>query len=127
MRLRFPLRLTRATPPPAFGCWTRVITEGVQPRLHVEYKSSHLKQYFEEQNALRIEMTINNPMDFYVRKAVDNLSHLRDLDQQVNPKLLEVERLSHDCVLTPNALDRLRQPPSKAASACRRCVLPTRA
>jgi hypothetical protein len=46
VRLLFPLRLTRATPPPAFGYRTRVITDGVQPSLHVEYKSSHVKQYF---------------------------------------------------------------------------------
>jgi hypothetical protein len=48
VRLLFPLRITRATPPPAFGYRTRVITEGVQPSLHVEYKSSHVKQYFKE-------------------------------------------------------------------------------
>src|SRR5207249_4111158 len=83
VRLLFPLRLTRATPPPACGYRTRVITDGVQPSLHVEYKSSHVKQYFKEQHALRTETTINNPMDFYVRKAVDNLSHLRELGHQV--------------------------------------------
>ena len=110
VRLLFPLRLTRATPPPAFGYRTRVITDGVQPSLHVEYKSSHVKQYFKEQHALRTETTINNPMDFYVRKAVDNLAHLRDLGQQVNRKLLEVERVSHHCVLTQDALDRLQRP-----------------
>ena len=109
MRLLFPLRITRATPPPAFGYRTRVITEGVQPSLHVEYKSSHVKQYFKEQHALRTETTINNPMDFYVRKA-DNLAHLRDLGAQVNRKLLEVERVSHQCVLTQEALDRLQCP-----------------
>ncbi|MGH8517681.1 MAG: hypothetical protein ACREUE_09500 [Panacagrimonas sp.] len=110
VRLLFPLRLTRATPPPAFGYRTRVITDGVQPSLHVEYKSSHVKQYFKEQHALRTETTINNPMDFYVRKAVDNLSHLRELGHQVNRKLLEVERVSHLCVLTQEALDRLQRP-----------------
>ena len=110
VRLLFPLRLTRATPPPAFGYRTRVITEGVEPSLHVEYKSSHVKQYFKEQHALRTETTINNPMDFYVRKAVNNLPHLRDLGDQVNRKLLEVERLSHHCVLTQDALDRLQHP-----------------
>src|SRR5204863_1073808 len=85
-------------------------TEVGQPSLHVEYKSSHVKQYFKEQHALRTETTINNPMDFYVRKAVDNVAHLRDLGDQVNRKLLEVERLSHHCVLTQDALDRLQQP-----------------
>jgi hypothetical protein len=108
--LLFPLRLTRATPPPRFGYRTRVITDGVEPSLHVEYKASHVKQYFKEQHALRTETTINNPMDFSVRKAVDNLPHLRDLGDTVNRKLLEVERLSHHCVLTQDALDRLQQP-----------------
>jgi len=110
VRLLFPLRLTRATPPPPFGYRTRVITDGVQPSLHVEYKSSHIKQYFKEQHALRTETTINNPKDFYVAKRVANLTHLRDLGQQVNRKLLEVERVSHECVLTQDALDRLQRP-----------------
>jgi hypothetical protein len=108
--LLFPLRLTRATPPPAYGYRTRVITDGVLPSLHLEYKSSHVKQYFKEQRALRTETTINNPKDFYVTKGVDNLPHLRDLGQQVNRKLLEVERLSQQCVLTQEALDRLQRP-----------------
>jgi len=110
VRLLFPLRLTRATPPPAFGYRTRVITDGVQPSLHVEYKSSHVKQYFKEQHALRTETTINNPKDFYIAKAIDQLPYLRELGHQVNRKLLEVERVSHHCVLTQDALDRLQRP-----------------
>ncbi len=110
VRLLFPLRLTRATPPPAFGYRTRVITDGVQPSLHVEYKSSHVKQYFKEQHALRTETTINNPKDFYINKAIDQLPYLRELGHQVNRKLLEVERVSHHCVLTQEALDRLQRP-----------------
>ena len=51
VRLLFPLRLTHATPPPLFGYRTRIITDGVQPSLHVEYKSSHAKQYFKEHRA----------------------------------------------------------------------------
>jgi hypothetical protein len=120
--LLFPLRLTKATPPPAWGYRTRVITDGVEPSLHIEYKSSHVKQYFKEQRALRTETTINNTKDFYVAKAVSNLSHLRDLGDQVNRKLLEVERVSHQCVLTQDALDRLQQPTVEAgqrASALR--------
>jgi hypothetical protein len=108
--LLFPHRITRKTPAPTFGYRTRVITAGVEPSLHVEYKASHVKQYFKEQRALRTETTINNPNDFYVAKAVPNLSHLRDLGDQVNRKLLEVERVSHHCVLTQDALDRLQRP-----------------
>ncbi len=112
--LLFPLRLTKATPPPSWGYRTRVITDGVEPSLHVEYKSSHVKQYFKEQRALRTETTINNPNDFYVAKAVPNLTHLRNLGDQVNRKLLEVERVSHQCVLTQDALDRLQRPTVEA-------------
>jgi hypothetical protein len=35
---------------------------------------------------------------------------LRDLGHKVNRKLLEVERLSHHCVLTQDALDRVQRP-----------------
>jgi len=110
VRLLFPRRLTRATPPPPFGYRTRVITDGVQPSLHIEYKTSHVKQYLKEPHALRTETTINNPKDFAIAKRVQNLTQLRDLGQQVNRNLLEVERLSHDCVLTQDALDGLQQP-----------------
>jgi hypothetical protein len=99
-----------------------VLTDGVEPSLHVEYKHSHVKQYFKGQHALRTETTINNPKDFYVNKGVDNLPHLRDLGHQVNRKLLEVERVSHQCVLTQDALDRLQCPTVEAgqrASALR--------
>ena len=112
--LLFPHRITRTPPPPARGYRTRVLTEGVEPSLHIEDKSSHVKQYFKEQRALRTETTINNPKDFYVAKAVANLSHLRDLGDQVNRKLLEVERVSHQCVLTQDALDRLQRPTVEA-------------
>ena len=112
--LLFPHRITRKTPPPLRGYRTRVLTDGVEPSLHVEYKSSHVKQYFKEQRALRTETTINNPKDFYVAKAVSNLSHVRDLGDQVNRKLLEVERVSHQCVLTQDALDRLQRPTVEA-------------
>lgn len=110
MGLLFPVRITRTTPPPAYGYRSRVITDGVQPSLHVEYKHSHVKQYFKEQHALRTETTINNPRDFYVNKGVDNLPHLRELGHQVNRRLLEVERVSPHCVLTQDALDRLQSP-----------------
>jgi hypothetical protein len=110
VRLLFPIRITRATPPPSVGYRTRVITDGVHPSLHVDYKHSHVKQYFKEHRALRTEVTINNPRDFWVRKGLGNLPHLRELGEQINRKLLEVERLSHHCVLTQDALDRLQQP-----------------
>src|SRR5713101_7831289 len=108
--LLFPHRITKATPPPAWGYRTRVITDGGEPSLHIEYKSSHVKQYFKEQHALRTETTINNPKDFHLAKRLNNFGGLRELGHQVNHRLLEVERVSHQCVLTQDALDRLQHP-----------------
>ena len=102
--------MTRATPAPPFGYRTRVITDGVNPSLHIEHKHSHVKQYFKEERALRTETTINDPGDFYTRKGVVHLPYLRTAGEQVNRKLLEVERITGSCVLTQDALDRLQRP-----------------
>jgi hypothetical protein len=110
VRLLFPRRLTRRTPPPAYGYRTRIITDGVEPSLHIEYKHSHLKQYFKEGHGLRSELTINNPNDFDFTKGLDQLPALRALGDDVNRTLLTVERVSHDCTVTTDAMDRLQRP-----------------
>jgi hypothetical protein len=110
VRLLFPRRLTRRTPPPAYGYRTRIITDGVEPSLHIEYKHSHLKQYFKEGHGLRSELTINNPNDFDFTKGLDQLPALRALGDTVTRTLLTVERVSHHCTLTTDALDRLQRP-----------------
>lgn len=57
VQLLFDCRLTRRTP----GRFrTRVLTEGVVPSLHLDYKNSHIKQYHKEGRTLRMETTINN-------------------------------------------------------------------
>jgi hypothetical protein len=112
--LLFPTRLTRATPAPAYGYRTRVITHNVSPSLHVEYKHSHVKQYFKEERALRTETTINDPHDFYSAKGISHLPFLRGAGEQVNRKLLEVERLSQHCTLSQEALDHLQRPTLEA-------------
>jgi hypothetical protein len=112
--LLFPGRPTRRTHAPAHGYRTRVVTAGVAPSLHVEYKHSHVKQYFKEERALRTETTINDPTDFAVRKGLASLPHLRTVGDTVNQKLLEVERVSHACVLDQDVLDRLQQPTVEA-------------
>ena len=45
---------------------TRVLTDGVTPSLHVDYKHSRIKQYFKLGKAIRTEMTINDAGDFGV-------------------------------------------------------------
>jgi hypothetical protein len=110
IRLLFPRRLTRRTPPPAYGYRTRVITSGVDPSLHIDYKKSHVKQYFKQGRALRTETTINDPADFGLRKGLPNLWQLKDLGQGVNRRLLAAERLADEDGLGGEVLEQLQRP-----------------
>jgi hypothetical protein len=96
VQLIFGRRVSRR-PPGRFR--TRVITEGVTPSLHVDYKHSRIKQYHKEGRALRTETTINDPRDFDIRKGLSHLSALRKVGFQANRRLLDVQRISHDCAL----------------------------
>ena len=91
-------------------CRTRIITEGVTPSLHVYYKNTHLKQYHKEGRALRTETTINNAYDFGVGRRLHNLPRLRQIGFAANRRVLEVEKLSHDCNLGANRFESLQQP-----------------
>lgn len=75
---------------------TRVITAGVTPSLHVDYKHTTIKQYHKEGRALRTETTINDTRDFNIRKRLTHLPALREIGFQANRRLLGVQRLSHD-------------------------------
>lgn len=78
---------------------TRVITEGVTPSLHVDFKASRIKQYHKEGHALRTETTINNTYDFQTGRSLRNLPALRELGFAANRRLLRVQTLSHDCLI----------------------------
>src|SRR5579863_4664231 len=107
VQLIFGRRVTKATP----GRFrTRVITNGVTPSLHIDYKSSRLKQYHKEGRALRTETTINNPRDFSCGKRLGNLPRLRQLGFQANRRLIEVQCLSHDCRLGEEAFQQVNRP-----------------
>jgi hypothetical protein len=108
--LLFPTRLRRNTPPPELGYKTRVITYGVAPSLHVDFKHSHVKQYFKKQRALRTETTINDPLDFQRTKGLDTLPHLRTVGRQINAKLLEVERVADGALPAPTFFEHLQLP-----------------
>ena len=75
---------------------TRVITAGVTPSLHVDYKHTTIKQYHKEGRALRTETTINDTWDFRIGKRLTNLPALREIGFSANRRLLGVQRLSHD-------------------------------
>jgi hypothetical protein len=91
-------------------CRTRILTEGVTPSLHVYYKNTHLKQYHKEGRALRTETTINNAYDFGVGRRLHNLPRLRQIGFAANRRVLEVERLSHDCQVGAERFQTLQQP-----------------
>jgi hypothetical protein len=107
MQLIFNRRVTRQTPGPFR---TRILTEGVVPSLHVDYKKSRVKQYHKEGQALRTETTINNTYDFEIGRALRNLPALREIGFAANRRLLRVEYLSHDCLIGDDHLDTLTQP-----------------
>jgi hypothetical protein len=75
---------------------TRVITEGVIPALHIDYKHSKIKQYHKEGRALRTETIINDTRDFGIGKRLVNLPALREAGFRTTRRMLAVEKLSHD-------------------------------
>ncbi|MFL6450225.1 MAG: hypothetical protein ACJ746_21485, partial [Bryobacteraceae bacterium] len=107
VQLIFERWVTRSTPGPFR---TRVITDGVIPSLHLDYKGTRIKQYHKEGRALRTETTINNTRDFYIGKSLRNLPALRQIGFQANRRLLQVERISHDCLLSEETFQKLNRP-----------------
>jgi hypothetical protein len=89
---------------------TRVIQEGVHPSLHIQYKNFDLKQYFKEGRGCRTEGTFRNPNDFDVNKGLLNLPYLQKIGRQINRRLLEVERVSHNSGLSGDSIQRVVQP-----------------
>jgi hypothetical protein len=107
VQLIFERRITKQTP----GRFrTRVITEGVTPSLHIDYKRSRIKQYHKEGRALRTETTINDPHDFDIGKRLSNLPALRRIGFQANRRLLDVQRISQDCALGEDAFHGVNDP-----------------
>jgi hypothetical protein len=63
-----------------------------------------------EQRALRTETTINNSYDFGVGKRLHNLPKLRNIGFAANRRLLELERLSFDCILAEDTFRHINRP-----------------
>jgi len=107
VQLIFNRKITRRTP----GRWrTRILTHDVTPSLNVYYKNTRIKQYHKENRALRTETTINNSYDFGVGRRLHNLPKLRAIGFAANRRLLDVERLSHDCMLTEDTFQTINSP-----------------
>jgi hypothetical protein len=112
VQLLFGRRVTKRTP----GHFrTRVLTGGVIPSLPMDYKSNRIQQYFQQvpgvrEVGARTERTVNNTRDLYLGKRLCNLPALRQVGFQANRRLLEVERLSHDCAVGEETLQQLNRP-----------------
>jgi hypothetical protein len=91
-----------------------VIEVGVQPNLHIEYKTSRVKQYLKENRALRTETTINDPNDFGVNKDLAQLAYLQQIRRTINRCLVDVQptgtlglRVSHSGHLLQENVQRV--------------------
>jgi hypothetical protein len=89
---------------------TRIVSKDVIPSLHVYYKHTRIKQYHKENRALRTETTINNTYDFGIGRRLHNLPKLREIGFAANRRLLEVECLSHDCMLAEDTVQAINSP-----------------
>jgi hypothetical protein len=107
VRLIFNRRITRRTPG---SLRTRVVTHDVTTSLNAYYKNTRIKQYHKENRALRTETTINNTYDFGIGKRLHNLAKLREIGFAANRRLLEIERLSHDCMLAEDTFQSINGP-----------------
>jgi hypothetical protein len=104
VQLIFDRKVSRRTP----GRFrTRVITEGVVPSLYIDYKNTRIKQYHKEGRALRTETTINNTRDFSIGKRLKNLPALRQIGFRANRRLLDVQKISHDCSIGEDAFNQV--------------------
>ena len=105
--LVFDRKVSRRTP----GRFrTRVITDGVVPSLHVDYKKTRIKQYHKEGQALRTETTINDTRDFAIGRRIENLPELRKIGFAANRRLLDVQRIGHDCFIGEASFQDMQRP-----------------
>jgi hypothetical protein len=111
---RLMRRGPRATPGPFR---TRVITDGVTPSLHIDYKHTRIKQYHKQGRALRTETTINDTTDFSIGKRLTNLPALREIGYTANRRLLRVQSISHDPITGTDALHTITAPVTTATGA----------
>jgi hypothetical protein len=93
---------------------TRIITDTVNPSLHIDYKHCRIKQYHKQGRALRTETTINDCYDFALGKRLTNLPALRGIGFSANRRLLRVQRLGHDPADGADALAALTGPATTA-------------
>lgn len=107
VQLIFDRRIMKTTP----GRFrTRIISDGVIPSLHLDYKNTRIKQYHKEGRALRTETTINDTRDFQVGRGLGNLAQLRKIGFGANRRLLRVQSAARDTLASEAAFRRVHEP-----------------
>lgn len=91
---------------------TEVVARDVHPKLQIHYKSSKTKAYLKEGRALRVETTINNPVDFDTLKTLNatNWKALRRIGTEVNARFLAALGEGQGGVPDPAALESVVMP-----------------
>ncbi|MFA5263923.1 MAG: hypothetical protein WC378_08840 [Opitutaceae bacterium] len=107
LQLIFERRIIKTTP----GLFrTRIISDGVIPSLHLDYKNTRIKQYHKEGRALRTETTINDTRDFGLGRALGNLAKLRAIGFAANRRLLRVQTSARDAIKSEDAFRHVHEP-----------------
>ena len=120
VRLIFDRRVTTRTPS---RYRTRVVTDGVIPSLHVDYKHSRIRSRRAASGATtrrgarcapRRWSTTPCPQDrqrpFDVGRRLKNLDDLKKIGFAANRRLLRVQKVSHDCAIGAGTFDDLHRP-----------------
>jgi hypothetical protein len=107
LQVIFDRRIMKTTP----GRFrTRIISDGVIPSLHLDYKNTRIKQYHKEGRALRTETTINDTRDFQVGRGLGNLAQLRNIGFGANRRLLGVQSAARDTLASEAAFRHVHEP-----------------
>jgi hypothetical protein len=122
--LIFDRKINRRTP----GRFrTRVITDGVVPSLHIDYKKSRIKQYHKLLEALRTETTINDTRDFGIGRRIENLAELRKIGFAPTDVSLTSNASVTIALLARQRFRTCKNQRSSATSAQPHCASPIRA
>lgn len=111
VELIFARRVQRNTPG-RFS--TRVVTDGVDPRISIHYQHSRIKQYLKEGRAVRIETVINNPTDIGVKRRIRHLGEIAATCRKVNRRILDVQRVACAPDLSTSLFEKVALPDERA-------------
>ena len=73
-------------------------------------QKTRIKQYHKEGQALRTETTINDTRDFAIGRRIENLEQLRKIGFAANRRLLDVQRIGHDCFIGEASFQDMQRP-----------------